>query len=476
MRLAYCTGIFRTAWVTSTTATMLSRTTPRSRRNCHHCTSPTFRSRSVCVVWLGNRATIPPKMISETPLPTPYSVMISPSQVNSIVPAVSVITIMPIVSGRVSGSAPRFRMRMVCPEAIRPASMLNHLGATAGFLDRRHRRLAERVRLDRQGSVQRACPQNFYRPALDETGLEELPRRHLGVGGKPVQGFQIDRSVLQPSQPARVTDSSGTHASPEGQALGQNGLTTFKPWTGSCPRAGRLAFPSSAAVRATAGAPAPAPASAPAARSASRLQLVDLHNCRRTPATSSTGRPLVLATSSGVRRSSKAARVARAWLIGFRDPRDLVRMSLIPAASSTARTDPPAMTPVPSDAGRNSTFDALKYPMTSWGIVVLRSGISINCFFASSTAFRMASGTSAAFPSPTPARPCSSPTTTSAAKLNRFAPFVTFATRLIHTAFSTVRFTEAGSILFTGIAVAPQNSRPAFLAASASALIRPWYL
>src|SRR5439155_24597311 len=99
---------------------------------------------------------------------------------------------------------------------ISPASMLNHLGATAGFLDRRHRRLTERVRLDRQGSVQRACPQNFYRPALDETGLEELPRRHLGVGGKPVQGFQIDRSVLQPSQPARVTDSSGTHASPEG--------------------------------------------------------------------------------------------------------------------------------------------------------------------------------------------------------------------------------------------------------------------
>src|SRR2546428_7123521 len=109
---------------------------------------------------------------------------------------------------------------------ISPASMLNHLGATAGFLDRRHRRLAERVRLDRQGSVQRACPQNFYRPALDETGLEELPRRHLGVGGEPVQGFQIDRGVLQPSQPPPGTDSSGPPPSPARQGVGPNGPTT----------------------------------------------------------------------------------------------------------------------------------------------------------------------------------------------------------------------------------------------------------
>src|SRR2546422_4874697 len=63
----------------------------------------------------------------------------------------------------------------------------------------------------------------------------------------------------------------------------------------------------------------------------------------------------------------------------------------------------------------------------------------------------MASGTSAAFPSPTPACPCSSPTTTSAAKLNRFAPFVTFATRLIQTAFSTVRLTPAGSTFLIAI-------------------------
>jgi hypothetical protein len=88
-----------------------------SRRNCHQASSPTPTRATVRAVWSGSLATIPPKMRRETPLPTPYSVMISPIQVSTIVPAVSVVTIRAKVSGRWSGSAPRFRMRKVWPIA-----------------------------------------------------------------------------------------------------------------------------------------------------------------------------------------------------------------------------------------------------------------------------------------------------------------------------------------------------------------------
>jgi len=46
-----------------------------------------------------------------------------------------------------------------------------------------------------------------------------------------------------------------------------------------------------------------------------------------------------------------ASIVARTMLCGLVEPRLLVRMSVIPAHSSTARTGPPAMTPVPVAAG-----------------------------------------------------------------------------------------------------------------------------
>ena len=49
----------------------------------------------------------------------------------------------------------------------------------------------------------------------------------------------------------------------------------------------------------------------------------------------------------------------------------------------------------------------------------------------SSTAFRIASGTSLAFPVPIPTKPWPSPTTTRTEKLNRRPPFTTLATRLI---------------------------------------------
>src|SRR5262245_23899 len=59
-----------------------------------------------------------------------------------------------------------------------------------------------------------------------------------------------------------------------------------------------------------------------------------------------------------VRRRSSPAKVAFTTLCGLVEPKDLVRMSWMPAVSITARTGPPAITPVPSDAGRSSTRPA----------------------------------------------------------------------------------------------------------------------
>ena len=54
-----------------------------------------------------------------------------------------------------------------------------------------------------------------------------------------------------------------------------------------------------------------------------------------------------------------------AWmtLCGFEVPMHLVRMSCTPATSSTGRTAPPAMTPVPALAGRSSTRPGAEVPL-----------------------------------------------------------------------------------------------------------------
>src|SRR5919108_3200046 len=125
--------------------------------------------------------------------------------------------------------------------------------------------------------------------------------------------------------------------------------------------------------------------------------------------------------------------VAFSTLCGLFEPRVLVRMSCTPAASSTGRTAPPAMTPVPGTAGFRNTRPAPKWPVISQGIVVSRSGTKIRSFLACSTAFRIASGTSCALPSPTPTWPRPSPTTTRAVNENRRPPLTTLATRLMDT-------------------------------------------
>src|SRR4029450_7763227 len=106
--------------------------------------------------------------------------------------------------------------------------------------------------------------------------------------------------------------------------------------------------------------------------------------------------PRSRATSSGRRSALRPATVALAMLIGFVVPRLFATPSRIPASSSTARTPPPAITPVPSEAGRRNTLAASKRPRISCVIVVPCFGTVKRFFFASSTAFEMASGTSRA--------------------------------------------------------------------------------
>ncbi len=118
----------------------------------------------------------------------------------------------------------------------------------------------------------------------------------------------------------------------------------------------------------------------------------------------------------------------------------------MPAASTTARTAPPAITPVPGDAGLSSTSEAENTPFTWNGIVVPTIATSMRCFLPSSTALRIASGTSVALPRPTPTCPARSPTTTSARKLNRRPPCTTFETRATLTTVSSI-LSRVASIL-----------------------------
>src|SRR3954454_19579538 len=116
------------------------------------------------------------------------------------------------------------------------------------------------------------------------------------------------------------------------------------------------------------------------------------------PSTALIDRPRSSATSSGVRRPCRPATVALTRLIGFCEPRLLERMSWMPASSSTARTPPPAMTPVPGDAGLRNTRPDPNTPVV-WCVIVWPClGTRKRFFLARSTPFWMATGTSLALP------------------------------------------------------------------------------
>src|SRR5699024_4723062 len=115
-------------------------------------------------------------------------------------------------------------------------------------------------------------------------------------------------------------------------------------------------------------------------------------------ATSSTARPRRAATASGSSSCLSASTVARTMLIWLVEPSDLESTSCTPAHSRTARTGPPAITPVPGAAGRSRTTPAASSPWTGCTTVPWMRGTRKKFFFASSTPLEIAAGTSLALP------------------------------------------------------------------------------
>ena len=62
-------------------------------------------------------------------------------------------------------------------------------------------------------------------------------------------------------------------------------------------------------------------------------------------------------TILGSRNCSNADKVALTIFMVFDDPNVLDKTSVTPTASKTARTPPPAITPVPGAAGLSKTFE-----------------------------------------------------------------------------------------------------------------------
>mmetsp|Transcript_2405 Transcript_2405/g.4020 ORF Transcript_2405/g.4020 Transcript_2405/m.4020 type:complete len:204 (+) Transcript_2405:369-980(+) len=141
--------------------------------------------------------------------------------------------------------------------------------------------------------------------------------------------------------------------------------------------------------------------------------------------------PRSAATSLKVRTFCSAMMVARALLSGLGLPSCLPKQFCTPASSSTTRTAPPAITPVPSAAGRSITVAP---PLRSWMrcvrvLAFLVSSTLMHSFFACAEAFCTALITSLALAQPMPTVPLPSPTTTTALKAICLPPFTTLVTR-----------------------------------------------
>ncbi len=74
------------------------------------------------------------------------------------------------------------------------------------------------------------------------------------------------------------------------------------------------------------------------------------------PNSSSTVFPRNFATSSARFNWLNPLTVARTILIGVLEPSDFDKISATPASSNTARTGPPAITPVPAEAGLKGCY------------------------------------------------------------------------------------------------------------------------
>src|SRR5690349_15279019 len=99
---------------------------------------------------------------------------------------------------------------------------------------------------------------------------------------------------------------------------------------------------------------------------------------------SSADLPRMLATSSLFLSFLSASKVALITLCGLVVPIDFVSTFCTPAEVITARTAPPAITPVPSGAGFSSTIPEPKRPRTVWGTLVWVRFTLSKFFFADS--------------------------------------------------------------------------------------------
>ena len=90
--------------------------------------------------------------------------------------------------------------------------------------------------------------------------------------------------------------------------------------------------------------------------------------------------------------------MARTRLIGLREPTAFASTFLTPTASSTARIAPPAITPVPSEAGCMKTRAAPWPDFTACHSVPLLRSTLMKLLRAYSIDFWIATGTSRALP------------------------------------------------------------------------------
>src|ERR1019366_2175864 len=154
------------------------------------------------------------------------------------------------------------------------------------------------------------------------------------------------------------------------------------------------------------------------------------------PKISSTFLPRLAAISDGEFIAFRPFSVARTTLYGLLEPIHLANTSRTPTASNTARIAPPAIMPVPSEAGCIRTLAAPCLPITVWCKVPFFRLTLARLRRASSMAFCTATGTSFDFPLPIATRPSPSPTTVRAAKPMIRPPLTTLVTRFTEIIFS----------------------------------------
>src|SRR5690606_6612015 len=126
---------------------------------------------------------------------------------------------------------------------------------------------------------------------------------------------------------------------------------------------------------------------------------------------SATDLPRLAAISDGVLVLNRPFSVARTTLYGLVEPRHLATTSVTPITSNTARIWPPAMMPVPGEAGCIRTTAA---PCLTTTVCSRVPDFRLTLFIlrrASSIAFCTATGTSRDLPLPMPTAPSPSPTT-----------------------------------------------------------------